>query len=158
MKKIGLTFIIFLTTATLCRAQKIESKKVFGGYKFSAHGTDLSMSELVEIMESNKQAYPIMKKAKANHTVVSVMGFAGGFLIGWPIGAALANKDPDWTLAGIGAGLVAIAIPISATVGRQTKQAIDIYNAGLKPSSLNEFKPEFKLLVKGNGIGLSMQF
>ena len=35
----------------------------------------------------------------------------GGFLIGWPLGTALAGGDPNWTLAAIGAGCVAIAIP-----------------------------------------------
>lgn len=44
--------------------------------------------------------------------VANVLAFSGGALIGWPLGAAIGGGDPEWYLAGIGAGLVAIAIPL----------------------------------------------
>lgn len=158
MKKIILTFSIAISTLAICNAQKIEMEKVFGGYKYTQNGTQMTMKDLVKTMASNQQAFDLIKKAQSNNTIASIIGFAGGGLIGWPIGTSLGGGDANWTLAGIGAGLVAITIPISSNVNKKAKQAVELYNSSLNATSYNEFKPEIKLLANGNGIGLSMNF
>ena len=158
MKKTILTLIFALATMTLCNAQKIEMEKVFGGYKYTQNGNQMTMKDLVKTMESNQQAFDLIKKAQSNNTLASIIGFAGGGLIGWPLGTAIGGGDANWTLAGIGAGLVAIGIPISSSANKKAKQAVELYNSSLNSTSFYEFKPEFKVIANGNGIGLLMNF
>ena len=158
MKRTILTLTLALATLTFCNAQQIEMEKVFGGYKFTQNGKNLKMGELVKTMESNQQAFDLIKKTQSNNTLASIIGFVGGGLIGWPIGTAIGGGDANWTLAGIGAGLVAIGIPISSSANKKAKQAVELYNSSLNLTSFYEFKPEFKVITNGNGIGLSMNF
>ncbi len=158
MKKTILTLAVVLTTLTFCNAQQIEMEKVFGGYKYTQNGNQMTMRDLVKTMESNQQAFELIKKAQSNNTLASILGFAGGGLIGWPIGTAIGGGDAEWALAGIGAGLVAIGIPISSSANKKAKHAVELYNSSLNPTSYYEFKPEFKVITNGNGIGLSMNF
>lgn len=159
MKKIILTLIFTLATISFCNAQKIEMKKIFGGYIYSQDGNKMTMGKMVKAMESNPDALKFMKKAKSNNVLASILGGAGGALIGFPIGTAIGGGDANWTLAGIGAGLVAIGIPISSGVNKNAKKAVDLYNSSLNSTSYNnEFNPEFKIVANGNGIGLSMNF
>jgi outer membrane lipoprotein SlyB len=158
MKKTILTLILALATITICNAQKIEMKKVFGGYQYTQDGNQMTMGKLVKAMESNSEALKFMKKAKSNNVIASIISGAGGALIGFPIGTAIGGGDANWTLAGIGAGLVAISIPISSGVNKNAKKAVELYNSSLNSTSYYEFKPEFKIVANGNGIGLSVNF
>ena len=158
MKKTILTLIIALTTTTFCSAQKIEIKKVFGGYQYTQNGKTMTMVNLVNEMGSNPEALQFIKKAKSDNVLASILGGAGGALIGFPLGTAMAGGEANWSLAGIGAGLVAIGIPISSGVNKNAKKAVELYNSSLNPTSNYEFMPEFRFLASLNGIGLSMSF
>jgi len=158
MIKTILTLTFALATFTFCNAQQIEMEKVFGGYKYTQNGTLMKMEDLGKTMKSNKKAFDLIKKAQSNNTIASIFGGAGGFLVGWPIGTALGGGEANWTLAKVGAGLIAIAIPFTSGANKNTKQAVELYNSSLNSTSFYEFKPEFKVIAKGNGIGLSMNF
>lgn len=158
MKKTFLTLLFTLATIMFCFSQKIETEKVFGGYKYSLNGSQMTIKDLVKTMKSNSQAFNLIKKAQSNNIISSILGYAGGGLIGFPIGSAISGGDANWTLAGIGAGLVAIGIPISSNVNKKTKQAIDLYNSSLSSTSFNEDIREFKVIANGNGIGFLMSF
>jgi len=60
-------------------------------------------------------------------------------------------------MAGIGAGLIVVSIPISQSFNKKAKQAVDTYNGGLQTSSFWD-KNELKLTMTGNGIGLTLNF
>ena len=158
MKNIILSLIFTLVTMTFCNAQKIKMEKVFGGYSYTQNEKPMTMKDLVKTMESNQQAFDLIKKAQSNNTLASIIGFAGGGLIGWPIGTAIGGGDANWTLAGIGAGLVAIAIPISSSANKKAKQAVELYNSALMTTSFYEFKSEFKAIANTNGFGISVTF
>ncbi len=158
MKKTVLSLILAFTSMSLCIAQQIEIKKVFGGYKYYQDGENLRIGKLVKIMESNPQAFGIIKKAQSNNTIAYIMGVTGGGLIGWQTGTNSAGGDANWALAGLGAGLIVVGIPISLGVEKKKKQAVELYNSSLNSTTNNEFKPEFKVMTNGNGIGLSMIF
>jgi hypothetical protein len=138
-------------------SDSISTKKVFGGYKFNQGGTSLNLNQLVNAMKSNEQAYSQIKSAQSTYTLASVFGFAGGFMVGWPIGTAIGGGEPNWTLAGIGAGLIVISIPISQKFNKQAKQAVDTYNSGLQPTSFWN-KSELNLSMGRDGIGLKLRF
>ena len=138
---------------------KLKWKKTFFRYKFTQNGEKMRWNGLLRTMESNQQAYELMKKARSNYTVECITSFAGGYLIGWPIGTAIfSDRDPNWTLAGVGAGLVAISVPFSLGVNKNARQAVELYNSSLSSTSFYDFKPVFKVIANENGIGLSMNF
>lgn len=161
MKKI--TTIIFLLTIVFSFTfgqtsnDSISMKKVFGGYQFYQGEKLLNMNQLVKAIQPNEQAYKQIKSAKSTYTMAMVLSYAGGFMIGWPIGTALGGGEPNWTMAGIGAGLVAVTIPISQSFNKKAKLAVDTYNGKLQTSSISD-KSELKLSLTGNGIGLTFRF
>jgi len=158
MKKAFLTFTIIIASITISNAQKISIEKTFGGLKFTQNGKNLTMNELVSTMKSNPNSYKLIKSAKSNYILDQVISGIGGGLIGYPIGTAIGGGKPNWTLAGIGAGLVVISIPISSNVKKKAKKAVEIYNSSLKSTTSINFNPSFKIGANGNGIGLSMNF
>lgn len=99
---------------------------------FFQNGQKLRPGELLKITQINPEAYKEMKKAKSGFDVATIFGSIGGFLIGWPLGTALAGGDPNWALAGIGAGLVVVAIPFNSSYVKHAKNSVRIYNAGLE--------------------------
>lgn len=158
MKKIILTLSFIIATLTFCNAQKIDIEKVFGGHKYTQNNELKSLGDLADIMKSNTNAFELMKKGRTQRSLSAVLGFAGGGLIGWPLGTALGGGEANWTLAGIGAGLIVIGIPISSSANKKINQAVELYNASLNETSQNHFKPEFKIIANTNGLGLSMNF
>lgn len=161
MKKItvilSLLMMIFAATYGQAPNDSIQMKKVFGGYQFYQDGQRLTVGQLVKAMESNKQAYAEIKEAQSSYTLASIIGGAGGFMVGWPLGAALAGGKANWTLAGIGAGLIVVSIPISTKFNKQAKSAVNNFNAGIRPTAFWD-KHELRLASCGNGVGLLFRF
>jgi len=134
----------------------VMEKKPLGGYVFSQHGERLRVKEVVDIMESNTAVYDQMKRAQTNYGWATVVGGAGGFLIGWPLGTALGGGDPEWGMLAAGAVLVGVSIPITSKFVRQSQTAIALYNEGI--GATEPTRPSMQLLVQGNGLGLRWQF
>ncbi|MEP3838675.1 MAG: hypothetical protein ABJM36_13565 [Algibacter sp.] len=158
MKKYLIILVITLTCASFVNAQKIDTEKVFGGYKYTYNNELISIGDLASIIESNTDAYKLIKTGRTNRSISGVLGFVGGGLIGWPLGNALGGGEVNWTLAGIGAGLVIVAIPISSSSNKKINQAVELYNASINTTSYTTFKPEFKIISNGRGFGLAMNF
>ena len=133
----------------------IETKNALGVI-FLQNGKKLTPRSLLEISSSNAESYQEMKIAKSNYDVGTVFGFAGGFMVGWPLGTAIGGGEPNWTLAAVGVGLIVISIPFSTAYSRHARKAVEIYNNGLKQSGLNAV--EFRLGLTCNGIGLKINF
>ncbi len=158
MKKIILSVILTLFVLSLFSqnpADSIQVKKGLGTV-FLQNGKALTPRQLVTITKSNPEASAEMKIAKSNSGFSTVLGYAGGFLAGWPVGTALAGGDPDWTLAAIGAGLIVISIPFTSAYTKHAKNAVSIYNNGLNRSSYRV--GEARLGFTFNGIGLKVTF
>ena len=159
MNKLFCIGLFLLTIAFQSRAQQqstpIEVNKGFST-NFIQNGKKLTPKQLLEITKVSPKAYQVMQKAKTNNDWASVIGFIGGGFIGWPCGTALAGGDPEWALAGIGAGLIAVSIPFSAAYIKHTKNAVNIYNKDLPQPELSQAKFDFGLTP--NGIGVRLTF
>ena len=138
--------------------QRIEAEKVFGGYKFTRNGRTLSIKQLANVLEPNVAAYEALKPARTNTTIATILGGAGGFLVGWQLGSAIAGGEPNWIMAGVGAGLIGISIPITAKSNRQALEAVEIYNSSLGNSFYRTYKPQLLIGSTANGVGLSLKF
>jgi len=158
MKKALLALTIIIACITISNSQKISIEKTFSGLKFTQKGKYLKMNELVSIMKSNPNSYKLIKSAQTNDLLARIISGVGGGLIGYPIGTAIGGGKPNWTIAGVGAGLVVISIPIASNAKKKARQAVGIYNSGLESTTSTEFNPYFKIIANGNGIGLSMNF
>lgn len=137
------------------KSDTIEIKKALGTV-FQQQGKNLTPRQLLEITQSNAEAYKAMKTAKSNYDISSVFGFAGGFLVGWPIGTAIGGGKPNWTLAGIGAGLIAVSIPFSIAYTKNAKIAVNLHNIGLRSTGLSN--AGLKLGLTSNGVGVTVKF
>ncbi|MCG6190790.1 hypothetical protein [Maribellus maritimus] len=161
MKKTAIILALLTLSITFTFGQTgndfISMKKVFGGYQFYQGEQRLNMNQLVKIMKPNELAYKQIKSAQSNYTMAMIFSYAGGFMVGWPVGTAIGGGEPNWALAGIGAGLIAVSIPISSGFNKKAKLAVDNYNEGLPTSSFWD-KSELKLAMTENGFGLVLSF
>lgn len=160
MRKISILTLLAVSvsfTFGQTASDSISMKKVFGGYQFYLGEQRLNVNQLVNTIKPNNQAYQQIKSAQSTYTLATIIGSVGGFMVGWPIGTALGGGEPNWTMAGIGAGLIVVSIPITQSFNRKAKQAVETYNGGLQTSSFWE-KNELKFSLTGNGIGLILNF
>jgi hypothetical protein len=158
MRKTIVLGLLLMSTVSLLGqnvSDTIEVRKALGVI-FLQNGKKLAPRNLLEITKSNAESYNEMKKAKSNFDVGNIFGFAGGFMVGWPIGTALGGGEPNWTLAAIGAGLIVISIPFSSAYSKHAKNAVGIYNNGLKQTGHNNV--EWKLGLTCSGVGIKITF
>jgi hypothetical protein len=158
-KTLLLAAVLLVSISSICQtaSDSITVVKVFGGRQFFQNDKKLKTGQLVKLMESNEQALKYIKSAQTNNTVSAIIGYAGGFMIGWPIGTAIGGGDPNWTLAAVGAGLVAVSIPLSIKATKQTLMAVDLYNQSFRRTSSIK-KPELQLQFRGNSVGIALRF
>lgn len=157
MKKLVLLIVFIIISVSTINAQKIEIKKVFGGYTFSQNDKMITLNQMQEIMKDNQKALDLVTSAKTNQTWGMILGGAGGALIGFPIGTAIGGGEPKWALAGAGAALIVATIPIVKNFNKKTKAAVALYNADI-PNTTSYFNPTFNLNFKGGSMGISMNF
>ena len=161
MKKIILlvaTIAITLSTGfAQTNTDSISAQKVFGGYQFIQNDRPLSVRQLMTTLEVNEEAYRIVKSAKGSYDFAMVLSCAGGFCIGYPLGTALGGREPNWTMAGIGAGLVLISIPISNKFNKKALEAVNLYNQKFRETSFWDDK-ELRLAFTSYGVGLRFRF
>jgi hypothetical protein len=155
MQKLLIVAFFISSVATAQTNGKIEMKKDFFGYSFHQDSTELWPRDVLQVMEVNQEAFQEFKKARANHAASGIFSAIGGFMIGWPIGQAIAGKDdPLWGLAAGGAALVFVGYSFDKTFKRRVNKAISVYNGGLATSSTLKLN----LRITGNGIQMNVKF
>lgn len=158
MKKLLLLCLFLLTYAPVFSQSlsvPIEVNKTRGTV-FKQNGKNVTPKQLLEITQPNAAAFEEMKKAKTNFDVSYGLSFAGGLLVGYPLGTLIGGGQPNWALAGVGAGLIGVSIPFSVAYKKRAEQAATIYNDGLLQSGLPNLN--IKVGVTGNGMGIKMAF
>ncbi|KIA89254.1 hypothetical protein [Kaistella jeonii] len=161
---------ILLLGGMLC-FQSLFSQVALSGNKLIKDGKTYKMYQYEQVFQKS-EALENMKKARSNNTIASILGFGGGISLGFGIAQLIAHGKtrtaydifgnpytikPDnndaWILIGAGAGLIVIAIPLSAAGKKKVDQAIRIENG-----ETTSFKPYFKIENSGNGLALSYNF
>lgn len=149
---------LFLTTALLLAVaacgQQIDIHKTFGGIRFQRDTITLTMRQVSDILGVDPQAAKEFKMARSQAGISSVLGFAGGFLLAFPIGTAIAGGEPEWGLAGAGAVLILASVPITMSYKRHAEAAVARYNA-TQPTT-TRVKPTLSL--RGTQISLTLRF
>lgn len=160
-------FYFILAFILLCASEStaqqtytpITTQKAFIGYRFHTNGQkNLSPQEVIALLRTNPDAHALAQKARANKVFIDILGGAGGFMVGYPLGAALANGEPDWTLAGVGAGLILASVPFTIKYNKKIKEAVDTYNAGSPAAQTQTTSTSFYIGSTHHGIGLTLAF
>ncbi len=167
MKKISLLFTLVLFCFSF--SQEITISK--SGKKFEKEGIKYKISEY-QTQFKNPVAKNYVKQGRGYKTAGSILGFAGGLLIGAGLPNALSEdtytinsipgypdfsktkiRKPGNTLVGIGIGLVAVAIPVAIIGGNKVKKGVETENK-FSPRSQNYYQLDFT----GNGLGFTYNF
>jgi ABC-type cobalt transport system substrate-binding protein len=161
MKKcvISLFVIIFSISHSYSQTatDTISLVKSMGTYQFYQGRDKLTVSQVKKLMKTNEPAYKKIKAADSNRVISSILGGIGGFMIGYPLGTAAGGGKPEWAMLGIGAGFVAVAIPLNSSFNKRAKEAVGLYNNGINTGSMWN-KTEIKFEIRGNSIGLALRF
>lgn len=157
MKTLISCCIFFISFPLLAQSDSITATKIFGGYKFEQNGEVLRPKVLLDMMEGDQEAYAMMTKAKSNLDVGYVFSYTGSFLVGWTLGTVIGGGEFNYLLAGIGAGCLAIGIPVSSSALKLAVNAVDIYNSNLGGTAFEQGL-QLKFGMNTHGIGLSLTF
>lgn len=153
MKKFILSLLIFGAAIGLHAQDRTEIKmyKTFGGARFELDTLVLSPKQVLQILKVEPLAYEKFKKAKANYNAAGVLGFAGGLLVGFPIGTAIGGGEPEWGMAIAGGVLIVGSFSLNSIFRSHAFEAIELYNG-----KTARIKPEFQFY--GTGARLVMRF
>ena len=150
-------FVLLFSFSVLAQNDRILIIPSAGGVRFEQNGIPQSTKSLLSIMESNPEAHEYMTKAHANNSLGNVLSYAGGAFIGYPIGTYLGGGEPNWVLAGVGAGILLIAFPVMSSAKENAIKAVEIYNSGLL-SYRGKYPVNYKIGFTSSGFGFQMTF
>jgi len=168
------TTILVLFVTSLCLAQEniertsIEVEKKGLGYRYTYQDKPLKkLAEFFPIMENSPEAVSQSKRSRTSRGVAMSFSIVGGFLIGWPLGQALTGRvntpagpmqlnDPNWVLAGVGGGLVVVAVVFGVKSDKQLKKGVDIYNESI--AFFNSEPHDFKIAFALNSLCFNVWF
>lgn len=141
--------LLFFAFLGISSAQKLEVVNVLGSYKPVYKGERLKLSELKNLLKGRSDTYAYYNKYSTNLTLAGVTSAIGGFLVGWPVGTSLAGGEPNWNLAIIGAGLIAVSIPFQIGANKNLRKVAKAYNNGLEPEigAKNKLRPKFEFAL-----------
>ncbi len=146
--------VLLLAAQTLCAQseKKLTLSKDFWGYKYLEGGTPISKQQAMRLLESHPEAIKLFRQGNANLVPAGVVGFAGGFMIGWPLGESISGKkDPQWALAAGGLALVIVGGALEKTFQKKADQAFKMYNESTLTSSL-------KINASVTGVSITFTF
>jgi hypothetical protein len=152
------TLILSIPFSLLAQTNEgdLRMEKSFWGVKFYDGSRVIKPRDVLNVMETNPEAWNTFKKAKSNYDAAQVLGVIGGFMIGWPIGTAIGGGDPQWGLAAGGVGVLLLSIPFNSAFIKHSKNAIEIYNRA--PGSAGAWPAAVDILPYGTGVKLILRF
>lgn len=151
-------FLSILFNAHSQNENKLRLQSSFFGNKFFKGDTIISVNQVLYEMRSNESVYNLMKSAKKDFVIAQILGATGGILVGWQLGTAVAGGEPNWVMAGVGVGILAISIPISINFRNKARSAISEHNNLIVGSNKWGYKPVYKLGFMGNNLKLQIRF
>ena len=142
--------LLFLLSA--CRG--LAQEKIYFGQNFAMNTKALNAAQ----HESYPSGPSYHNESKSGlYWTAVVLGTAGGALIGYPLGQALGGGQPQWALAGVGAGLCAIAITLDI-IDKKRNYAFSVPDKRQKDFYTSSRRKQINITASGNTVGLSLRF
>lgn len=151
------TLLVHDKNREITLADSIQYYKSGWGYSFYQGETFLRQKEIGSIIKTNPEAMSKLGEAQSMIFWGSTLSYTGGALIGVPIITAMFGMEPPWWLAGVGLGIMGVAIPIALKANNKIKESVDIYNNNITGLSASG-GIKFKLGITGSGAGLLICF
>ena len=126
--------------------------------KFLIQRLELGPDALVRQTEEYALANRHMRRARTYDVFAKMFAYSGGFLIGWPLGTAIAGGDANWTLLGIGGGLIVLGLPFVSGYVSNAKKGAKIYNEELRIEQNNRRSIEIGIGFVPTGLGVRIGF
>ncbi len=143
------------TTSTQTDTIRLEEKPK--AYTSFQNGLELNIKQLQSFQNVIHQAVQNTKTAQSSNTLATIFSYAGGFLIGWPIGTAIAGGKPNWVIAGVGVGLVGISVILIHDAKNKARKVVNEHNSSIT-SNTSTYHKELKIGITSNGVGLVYKF
>lgn len=157
--------IIFLFGLIICISvfsqnsnDSIQIIKIGTNYRYEQHGHLLNLQQMTQIMTTDKEAAKYLKSAKLSNGISVLLGYAGGFMIGYPIGRYIAGRGANLSMLAVGIGFVIVDIPVSIATKRNLFNAIHRYNSHNSEAGLISNDYDLHMGITQNGIGFTLSF
>lgn len=128
--------IVLLVLSGMCQPvwaqiqDEIIVQKKGLGFAYYQNGRQIGKNELLHILDNNPAARQELHKGYRNAWPATLLTFAGGLLISYPMGKQLAGGHPNWLVSGAGAGLLTFSLPFAGARMKREHQAIYVFNSG----------------------------
>ncbi|MFZ4582455.1 MAG: hypothetical protein ACOYM7_07375 [Paludibacter sp.] len=128
------------------------------GYSYTYKGERLTLTQLETFFNKNTQSFALYQSAKSTSGFAGVLGYIGGFFVGYGLGTMIYRPDVGLKMTGIGCGILVVAIPIISSAENKLKKAVQSYNMDTKNTSLTTPKQQIQLTTVQNGVGIAFTF
>lgn len=96
---------------------------------YQQQGQTLDPEDMTAKLAEEPEAAPHVSRAKTLGVITMILGAAGGALVGWPVGSAIAgDSNPKWGLAVAGGGAILVSIPFVFWGVSSFNSAVDAHN------------------------------
>lgn len=116
---------------------------------------EMNQEQLLRLFLKDPNMNKYSKPLAIDYTLGNLFGSAASLLIALPVVDQIrSNENPNWNLAYIGAGCLAVSIPFKIAFKNKARKALAYYNSGYREKdgmSLN-------LQNSADGIGLLVRF
>lgn len=136
----------------------IQIIKLNRNYSYEQNSHILNYQEIKEILKADKEATRYLKSAKLSNDISTALRWAGGFLIGYPIGGLIVGKKVNTSMLTVGIGFLVIDIPVSIAVKKNLFKSISIYNDHKNATGLIDNDYDLQMGITQNGIGFTFKF
>lgn len=134
----------------------LDYKRSFFGYDFYQEDRKVNKKEVHELLEIDENAIKLFNNAMTKTNMSSILGFAGGFMLGWNIGDYLINGTFSGSMTAAGLGLTLLSLGLESKAHSELREALNIYNDGYSYVPTNGHST--KLVLCGNSIRLLYVF
>ncbi|NND93517.1 MAG: hypothetical protein HKN45_01560 [Flavobacteriales bacterium] len=153
--------ILVLLAASCLGQDRIEIRKPG---QYFVNGFKKKNSSINEFMRASTETASLWQRSKAPRTVGSILGFAGGFGLGWslsnvifqPRGKSKAAKELDEAMLAIGIGATIVSIPFYVSANKRGDEAVRRYNSELVEQ--DKSTSFWMISSRMSGISLSYNF
>lgn len=136
----------------------IERRTVMLSNQYFILGEPVRQRDVIKLMKPYNDAY---KEIKASRRWRFFAGLTAGIGLGIIAGELISAEDNEgfsFGVAGIGAGVFLLAVPLSIKADRKADKAIDLYNTRQSMLGDNKDRVKLGLALDEKGIGLRLKF
>ena len=108
-------------------SRSVQNGGAFVG--FTQDGKPIDQGDMADKLALEPEAAPSVERARVLKVVSTILAAAGGALVGWPLGEfAGGERRPNWKLAAIGGGAIAVGIPLAIWSDSNMGDAVATHN------------------------------